>query len=335
MPILQSEAGSYIRFYNVSNKKKESTKTTAYIAAACILMVFGQNADAEFTLNFTGPQTGAGGWVYVNCNRSGGGMMGNCDSHAMMGSNDPDDTPFLQEIVNDGTSDYFHLIIGDPTATTSDGAGGTFLFAQEVYIKVGATYSWSGGGMMGGSGTEPGSTSGGALNNGSNPFSQTAGNGTANPETVQIRMIMEHTNAGSDTFTYEFIKSLFAKKPKISQQLNTTEVTANFIIDMGTLDYATDTATVSMTNTLSVVGAPTDWIGDPNKNPSVTAGKYTFTPGTGPGGSSGTYNYAGVSAFDPTTISDWNTYCQPGQNPLAYSCSFSGRTPEGANGVTY
>ena len=301
-------------------------------------------ASAEFNLNFSGPMTGAGGWTYINCNR--GGFSSNCDdSSGMMGGGVTEFTPFLQEIVSSGGKDYFHVIVGDPAAAASgDGAGGTYTFALEYYIELGSAITYSGGccggmGGMGGGGTEEGSSSGGVLDNGSNPFAQDAGNGTGNPTVVQIRQLLDHQYANGDSFNQEFLKDIFVEKPLITQDISSSEVTSNFSLDMRGISYSTSTTPGTITNTLDLLGGQAG-LGDfdmatDTDNSTVTGGRYTYTTGTGPNGSEGTYIYWD-GGFDPTAIADWSVYCASDQNTGSFSCdpNASGRTTEGGSGIT-
>ena len=298
---------------------------------------------AEFNLNFSGPTTGAGGWTYINCNRSG--FSSNCgESSGMMGGGVTEFTPFLQEIVTDGTANYFHVIIGDPLATAaSDGAGGTYTFGLEYYIELGSSITYSGGGGggmggMGGSGTEEGSSSAGVLNNGSNPFAQDAGNGTGNPTVVQIRQVMGHQYANGDSFDQEYLKDTFAAKPLITQNINSSEVNSTFSLDMRGISYSTSNTPGTIVNTLDLLGGQAG-LGDFDlatdaDNSLVTGGRYTYSNGAGPNNSGGTYLYWD-GGFDPSAIADWSEYCAPNQNTGSFNCdpNDSRRTNEGGSGI--
>lgn len=258
----------------------------------------------------------------------------------MMGGGTTEFTPFLQEIVTDGSANYFHVIVGDPAATAaSDGAGGSYTFALEYYIELGSAITYSGGGMMGGSGTEEGSSSAGVLDNGSNPFAQDAGNGTGNPTVVQIRQVLDHQYANGDSFDQQYLKDTFLNKPLISQNVSSSEVTSTFSLDMRGIDHNTSTTPGTITNTLDLIGGQPG-LGDfdmatDTQNSSVSGGRYTYSAGTGPNGSDGSYIYWD-GGFDPTAIADWSVYCASDQNTGSFSCdpNHPNRTNEGGSGIT-
>lgn len=239
-------------------------------------------------------------------------------------------TPFLQEVISSGGASYYHIVIGD----------GASNFAMEYYIRtLGGTVCWfgcagarfTGMGGMGGDGVAPLSASagpGGLAGNGTNPLGTVAnsGNGTGRPDQTVIRMV----NKSAD-LQQEFLKATETTKPKITQVVNNGGVTSNFAIDMTNLNYSTinTPATVSLTQTVGDTGIPATQTGFPSSanfdianfaaTREVTGGRYTYTAGSGDGGSAGTYTYF-ADKFDLNAV-DWASFCDPAQNPDS-SCVF-------------
>ena len=273
-----------------------------------------QAGHAEFALNFQPgptPPVPTPGTFTVSCNR---GADANCvhGDPTNPANRDPEKTPFLYQGVTDGTSNYWHMIVGDPTKG----------FAQQTYIRIGACcifgflLSSSAGDSFNGGG------SGTAVNaNGVGPLSPTvaSGSGTANPERTQIRQI---TGIQSSEFYQEFLKSTFLNKPKITQDIVSADMSSKFELDMSNIAYrgaaATTTApakfvnTVNITNPLVPGGGGFDAAAQA-QNPQVSAGRYTWTPGIGFGFSSGTYTHAEGGGFN-VNAADWKAFYIPAQN---------------------
>lgn len=84
---------------------------------------------------------------------------------------------------------------------------------------------------------------------------------------------------------------------------------------MSALDYNSNSTAGSITNTMTFTN-PTYTanfnVATDAQATFVTAGRYTYTSGTGYGSSAGTYTYVDGS-FNPAAI-DWNVYYSPSQN---------------------
>ncbi|MCC6207128.1 MAG: hypothetical protein IT488_03100 [Gammaproteobacteria bacterium] len=302
-------------------QKRELTVALTFGLSALFLYV--TPAWAEFTLNWT---SDTGNPVF-----SGTSVTQTDD-----GGNDqllPNQTPFVYERVLDGTTPYYHLIVGDPESG----------FAQEVYIQAGYTAQTGGncrgpvscagiadpiGPSVSASGGDT-AVSFGFEGNGFDPLSSDAvssGNASGNPSRVQMRQLVTDGD-----LTVDFVKDTFAEKPSITNTIDAADLNATIVID-STGNPLTSAATASVvTNTTELLGSnlPPD-VSSPNGGPSsvrfdmatdaqnshVTAGMYSYTPGSGPGGSSGTYTYSEGSAnINP----DWGSSFDTREtNPWSY-----------------
>lgn len=265
-----------------------------------------------------------------------GGMGGRCDG-----------TVFSQQVVNVGGQQYYHVVVG--TAASE--------FALEYYMRTsgncwfGCATARVGGGMGGGmGGTAPfSSSSGSAVNDGAPLAPQNAG--TGNPTRVALRQINN-----TPELTQEFLKATEARKPRITQQLNADGVQMNFSIDMSNSTYAdmnTDPI-ISLTQTVDLPGVPDPGINPvtgqplprsdqfdindpnlPNSKREITGGRFTYSSGSGDGGSLGAYNYF-ADSIDVYNV-DWQSYCVPSQNPASrctnYPSSRGGMGPGAMGGA--
>ncbi len=274
--------------------------------------------------------------------------------HAWWSSNEHWQGP---QIVSDGTTDYYHVIVGDE----ADG------FVQEYYIPFGYTmnfeetwrtpnpstigYLWAPNQAIGSSLTETWrSASGGSADvkgagttimdrwivlgsnmvpgNGVSPLKDInhssygpieSGNGTGNPNKVIMRQKLD-----DGEMTQEFIKSSFSKKPKIIQEVRTTEMTSLVEIDMQAHSYNEfDNSAMTVVNTLifdrtGPGSAPVaDWSienpdggrGSGKVDSHVDAGQYIYSGGDASiGNANGQYSYAdGVGGFDYENA-NWEAY---------------------------
>lgn len=250
--------------------------------------------------------------------------------------NDPDKTPFLQQIVTgtDGRT-YYHMIIGsvdssgNPIVPTTANES-TIPWAQEVYIQrsgsncVQELCSYSGGnengfGTDGGNGWNP------LLNN---MTSASTGNRSGFPTRVIMKEVM---NDGQ--MSQVFLKSDLNVKPVITQTITTPDMTAEYVLDMSNSNYSTNTTPGVMINKVTLTGANAGIMGNfdangPNgnfatanvQNSNVTGGRYTFVEGTGGASQTfgqGTYTYIG-GGDDAVINLDWNAFRDAAENPLKY-----------------
>lgn len=254
-------------------------KDTFFVLAA-ILVALGvpPQAEAEFALNFQ-PISGGMSTLSVRGGSSFGGQ-----------------TPFLVDgslnmpaIVRDPTTglDYYHMIVGSP----ADG------FIQESFIQV----SVIAGTILSCAGNSCATN----LNN-NDPLGGTGlyytGNAASNPRGTIIRQILS-----DGEITMEFLKDKYDRKPLITQTIMTSDITSTFKIDMRNSTYDDKNTPAVVTNTFSFTDPSLgtfDMARDGQKT-NITAGRYTYTNGTGNGGSQGTYNYVdGNAIFD----ADWTIY---------------------------
>lgn len=327
------------------------TKRENYFAPAIpltlILLSLNVTADPNFPLNF---QIGEPGLAWPgNCGVNGI-TNGMCTTAGFANDTDPDRTPFYQERKSIDGRTYWHQIIGDP----SQG------FATEVYIEVESSFfllSTSGGRPstfklpgfenQSGNGWDP---------LGFDPTNDTnfTGNGTGNPTKVIMRQVMDGEwddatktwQCGNAAFCSEFIKSEFANKPTITQQINDPIALfqSTFQVDMSNLTYSDATTPANITsqiiisdpqipdggaagnfNLVSNVNGTTIDVGGrlpQASNVNVSGGRYTYTPGAGWvtidfvdawDYQAGIYDYD-TDKFDQTAI-DWANYFDPAQNP--------------------
>ena len=247
----------------------------------------------------------------------------------------PAQTPYLYDahslerpqIVTDPATGktYYHMIFGD----LAEG------FIQESYVEMGfGNY----GSQELGEPANSGSASGGhseynsttTFGNGYDPLdmdidaaarSVTSGNGSANPNRVTVRQIMS-----DGEIMMEVLKDRYTTKPRISQMVIAPDISMLFEIDMRAIDYNTDDAEVVIFNTMQLwqgnvhpSTAQYDMATDSEKS-YVNAGKFTYTEGTGFGGSEGVYDY--VDGYYDNNNHDWGRYIDPQTyNPWAFETS--------------
>lgn len=304
-----------------------------------------------FNFDFQGdggtPITGGGFAGDTTCNRDGFGPCfteGFASAYGyktygitcwwMCGGNNVTGTPemtplLLEELTIDGVK-YLHTIVGDPASG----------FAQETYIR---------GSTSTGSDSLTTSTwaavfASGANNDptvGTGPL-QGPGNGSANPNKVVVRQIIGGTwnsstkswTCGSAEFCDEFLKANLDTKPKITQNINLSNLETNFVLDMSAITYQDASTAGTMVNTVSVIDsgfvkaedgyfdvaqtpsyASSDNTG---KNVHLTAGRYTYTESadTVIYGAGGTYTYY-EDSVDVSAI-DWCSYYDGTQNDTAF-----------------
>lgn len=291
-----------------------ATKSAISLAVGFFALISATEGHAEFSLNFApnlaqrvspgNPDVAVSGFFAVlDCNR-GGATSGCANNNAGLTT---EKTPFLQEIVSDGSNGYFHVIVGDPTQG----------FAQETYIRIGSTIWPSSQPSSVSSGSAGQSNGGGfaAATTGGNPLASSAisGSGTANPERTQIRQLVN-----SPDMSQEFLKSTFLNKPKITQAVTTGDMVSSFEVDMSAIAYrgaGATTTDAAITNKVTMIDSAASGNFDMavnKQNSTVTAGKFSWTPGTGDGLSNGTYSYTN-GAFNVNAI-DWKVYYNPADN---------------------
>ncbi len=242
-------------------------------------------AEAEFALNFTPINAGAGITTtsVLGCSSAGGqtpflmAAPGSCNIN----------TP---EIVTDPSTglNYYHMIVG----SVAEG------FIQESFIQTGVIA----GTILSCAGNSCSTN----LNN-RDPLGGTGlyytGSGASNPRGTIIRQIIS-----DGEIVMEFLKDKYDRKPLITQSIITSGMFATFRIDMRNSTYSDMNTPGVITNTFSFsdpFAGSFDMARDA-PNAHVTGGRYTYTNGAGNGGSQGTYNY--VEGGGGITTSDWTGF---------------------------
>lgn len=222
---------------------------------------------------------------------------------------------FMQEVINDGTNSYYHVIIGDIENDT---------FAQEFYIRTAGCCWFNEGPRVGPSRRllweeAPLTASHGDGRRLANmwwPLGQASLSATAtgNPSRVYMR---QELNDGE--IDQQFLKAREATKPRISQVIADDGIESNFIADLSNGDYTGFSDPRQFENTLVVYdngqrfGAGDFDMKSMVQHSSVTAGDYYYVDGGSHGNSFGDYVY-NEAKFDIYTR-DWQNYCIDVQNP--------------------
>ena len=262
---------------------------------------------AGFTLNFTSNGT----QIIPGANASLGSVGGGTG----IGNSGKDGTGMINEKVNIGGKDYFHVVIQDANSA----------FKEEYYTaavtantdnKGGAprAYSPLGGGnersFIGNKSVVKTINAGPWLwpktrfGNAKSPFGsrlfadhndttgtavpianryRLSGNGTMDPTRTVLLMQMSDS-----TVSVEVYKPFLNRKPKISQTLTEGGLTSQFVADLRSLTYADLKRVVPIVNTLSLndPNLPTPGVADFDisfsQKPHVSAGQFTFS-GAGQG----------------------------------------------------
>ena len=294
---------------------------------------------AGFTTNFV--PNGSG----YSINVTGYCGYGGCQSD--IGNGDP--TPFGIRVENIDGVNYFHTLVGDPATG----------FAVESYTRVnglnasnsidsnGTAFSPDGGGnersVIGtGAAATPSflQNSMNMSNSLGNPL--VSGTGSVDPNYTVFRMVLNDPDAG---MSMDVSKPFLDKKPLISQTVQDGTMKSVFVADERALSYSDSSTPAPVSNTLVINDPllPTAGAADFEmalaQIPDVTAGRYTFTRGTGwndptlgwntPGSTfgEGTYTYVGAQGFDPLSF-NWASVFNYDDNSVA--CTRSG---SGANSV--
>lgn len=280
-------------------------------AGAAVFLLFSTSSYAQqnFEFNFA-PFPGAtqGQRTNVSCNMPG---SDNFSCGQVFGA--PSDTPFLQETITVGNEVFYHLIVGTPEQG----------FAQEVFIKTGGiSYPAAIGSDSAGAwcyNAAPGGCEQ-AQNNARTPLANNqtvTGNGTGNPNRVLIKQIVNDTASG---LSQEFLKDSFTAKPIITQNIDTADITSQFLFDMSALDYNSDALAGTMTNIFVLKTVPDgsanfDYARNrqQNQEPGINGGRYTFTPTPAINDAGGIYTYYD-GTIDPVADVNWESFKNPVQN---------------------
>ena len=299
---------------------------TKSATAVTLLLLFsaGTSTGADFTLDW---QDDNGAERVFNDASASCGMSyisdRNCSGFDFQFGHD-DNSAFMQEqLFHDGQM-YFHVLVGDHT---------TDEMALEYFIKANSGNNAWASGRRSGSGNIAVSHSLGPLGNGvaaiSQPYSADStltGTGSANPNSIIMRQLV--TDSADPAFSMDFIKDRFLYKPKLIQTNGGTGgFDATTVIDMSNSLY-TDITPIDESADFDNVMVLTDPLkngteGDYNVDTmgdirEFRAGGYTYTPGSGTGGSGGTYSYIDPTedanpAYKPMN-EDWVSFCDPSQN---------------------
>jgi len=308
-----------------------------FLSATGLLAAYSNVAPAAgFTTNF---QPDATVWTGQN---TGYCTYGNCTSH--IGNTDP--TPMGLTVVNIGGVNYFHTIVGDPATG----------FAMESYtraagLNTGNTISNSGGAFSPDGGGNERSVIGTTVAtdqtflqnslNMSNPLAvdnqggfnnyQVSGTGSMNPNFTVFRMVLTDPAGG---MSMEVYKPFLDKKPRISQTVEDGSMSSVFVADERALSYSDSSTPAPVINNLVINDPALPSAGAADfemalaQIPDVTAGRFTYTPGTGwnnptlgwdVAGSTfgqGTYSYVGGQGFDPLNF-NWSTVFNYADNAIS------------------
>ena len=181
---------------------------------------------------------------------------------------------------------------------------------------------------MAGSGWDP-------LRNNAQAFTDIA---TGDPTQTLIRQVIN-----TPGMSQEFLKDKFALKPKITQDINTSEIAMHFVVNMSNSNYSASTTAAIITNTLAFTDPSLAASGNfnsatPGATPGarVTAGRYTYVPGSGGGfgspATAATYAYVeGANSFNPNTV-DWQAFRDVSQNLGLLQAGNSGKGISGGGG---
>lgn len=276
---------------------------------------------------------------------------GQCASQ--LGNADP--TPMGLTLVTIGGVQYFHTIVGDPATgfaieSYTRASPGSNPFSGASISSSGGHFSQDGGGnqraVIGDAGT-PNTLLQDSLNM-SNALGdyRVSGTGSMDPSFTVFRMVMTDPAGG---MSMEVYKPFLDKKPRISQTVQDGSMTSVFVADERALSYSDSSTAAPVVNNLV--------INDPNlpssgaadfemalaQAPDVTAGRFTYTRGTGwtnslndptlgwdaPGSTfgQGTYYYVDGQGFDPLNF-NWASVFNYSDNAVACSA-----VPAGKNAV--
>lgn len=318
---------------NNRHKKILSLWTAAFI----VLGLSTANAETTFQLNFQRPPAPGPNDFWLP--DALGGILsfdqGSCD--AGTGCDGNDGTPFSQEIVTIGGTEYWRNVVGDPASG----------FAFEYYTRRGQSVVLPFGLDSGGQERAVHGdvcqnvtqfSSGNKCGNAKDPLGITnpatfTGNGTGDPTKMVMRMILSMNGMNMEIF-----KPLTSNKPLIIQSIVSGALSSTFVADMRSISFSDKNTPIIIVNnqTINDPDFPVPGAGDFDmsmaEKPYVTAGRFTFTPGTGWNspegwdavGSSfdrGTYDYFD-GGFDVYSA-DWAAYFDYAQNAAA--CTSAGR----------
>ena len=305
------------------------------------------NIDAQFSCNMSFQSNRV-------CNSGGGNEEG-------PGS---DGTPMYARMFTSTAADetngkrYWHMIIGDYYDQGSNPTSTDGFYLEYIIEASGSRFHDEGGPGRYASASTPWTSSNTAENvakgdygpigydNGTNGYYTTSGMG--NPTRVIMRQIVQDGETVST-----FLKDDFNSKPFISQTVvdnlvthpNTT-VNNEFTLDMRMLTYDSADNTGVITKNITNLGGgfeaanqgdydTTDASFTPHmfnqEDRVISAGKYTWTSGTGQLGANGTYTYyyaddtVNAGGMIPMNR-NYSVFCDPAQNPQAGSrCGGSGQ----------
>lgn len=311
-------------------------------AVLCVgALLWSSTALAQFSFN----ARSTGSVVSSIANQTCG--SGSTSGGMMDGGGVCDGTQFLQEVTTIGGNQYYHIVIGN--------GGGAF--GIEYYVRTaGGTVCWygcssprvSGGGMMGGGGVAPLSSSAGAggLNGNNTDPLASSNSGVGRPDRAAIRMFNNTTG-----MTQEFLKSTESNKPKITQTTSGGPITQNFSIDMTNSTYSdmSKAGTVVLRSTNNDPNLPDQQrnpetgallprsdqfdlgqLSGPGVQSEITGGRFTYTAGSGDGGSLGNYRYF-ADSFDVYNV-NWASFCDPAQNTASNCTDYGGGAGGGMGG---
>lgn len=319
-----------------------------FLSAVGLLGVYSSyGLAAGFNTNFKPDASG------YSSNNTGYCTYGGCQSD--IGNSDP--TPFGNTVVNVGGVYYFHILVGDPATG----------FAVESYTRAaglnasngipdsGGPFSPDGGGNARSVIGTTAATDQTFLQNSLNMSNSlgnylVSGTGSMNPSYTVFRMVLNDPAGG---MSMDVSKPFLDKKPIISQTIQDGTLTSVFVADERAISYGDSSTAAPVVNNLVIndPNIPTPGAADFEmalaQVTDITAGRFTYTPGTGWGPNAsnptqdptkgwdqanssfgqGSYTYVDGQGFDPLTF-NWASVFNYADNAIA--CS---NTNKAANAV--
>lgn len=303
-----------------------------WLSIALMSIVLSPAYGDDFNLeNFSRPPSSGNDFFGPNA----GVIEGSCNVGDDCAGNDG--TVFSQEQVNIKGIRYWRNVVGEEATG----------FAIEYYTRIGGTASSDRGfspdtgghenslhnGLYGGDICQnvPQNSSGNFCGNATDPLGvyTYSGTGTGDPSKIAMRMVIDDGSGMS----LEVYKPLLGFKHKITQTIIDGDLRNEFIIDMTGISFTDKNTPAPIINNQAIddPDMPTPGAGDFSMlmvdQSDVTAGRYTFTPGTGwnnpdvgwrdPNSSYGQGSYDYIDGgFDVLNI-DWASYFNYAENAVA------------------
>lgn len=295
----------------ISRTPAKTFSLFVWLFACMSAAVYPDKSQAEFALDFT-PEIAFPSQRQSVANVGCKDGLSTVNGHNRSEFSCGDGFYFMQEIVSDGTNQYYHVIVGDPIQDA---------FAQEFFIRTAGCCWFTAKGPANNPmfGAAPLSASWGdtgkLLSSALFPLAPVtlSGNGSGNPSRIYMKQINQ------DTEMYlEFNKAFETKKPTIIQVTQDANFKSDFKLDNSNAGYSEMIAAKEFKNTLTVYDNGKEFsvggfdAANNAQKPVVTGGMYTYLEGPTMDGSFGMYFYE-EAEYDPVYI-NWLSYCDPAEN---------------------